>query len=415
MGNGNEPTLLISGGGPVGLTLAALLAASPSASACRVRIVESGAPPRWDPARTDLRVYALSRASQRIFEDLGVWPAIVGARACPYERMRVWEGAEPAGSAAVAFDSADVGEPDLGHIVEDALIKDVLTKHLAAAAGVGVATRNVVESIEPGAGGMHVVLRDGERVCASLVVAADGGASKVREMLGLASIGRRYAQQAIVAHVVTERPHERTAWQRFLPGGPVALLPLADGRSSVVWSLPDGRAGELMRASDDVFLEALGDATAGALGRLGPVSERARFPLQMLHALRYCCSRGVLAGDAAHVVHPLAGQGMNLGLADALCLACEIDEAMRSGRDPGDMRVLRRYERRRKKENVQMLLALDALHHLFRLPEAAAPLRAAGLAAVDRAVPVKRFLMRQALGLGGRCERARGAGGHAAA
>lgn len=402
-----EPTILICGAGPVGLALAALLASGPTGATRRVRVVEARAPTPWDPERTGLRVYALSRSSQRLLERLGLWEQVVAARACPYERMHVWEGDDPDGLASIRFDAADLGEPDLGHIVEDALLRHVLLTRLADFPHARVTTGTAVESIEPGRDAVTVKLGDGERLRAQLVVAADGADSAVRSMLGLPSLARPYGQSALVAHVVTEREHGRTARQRFLPGGPVALLPLADGRSSVVWSLPEAQAAALSAAADAEFLAALEQATGGILGRLGPISERARFPLHVRHALRYCCSRGALAGDAAHVVHPLAGQGMNLGLADALHLAAEIDAGMRSGRDPGDLRLLRRYERRRKTENLKMLLALDALHRVFRLPRAA-PLRAAGLAAVDRALPVKRLLMREALGLGDACEAGRG-------
>lgn len=410
-----EPTILISGGGPVGLTLAGLLASSPAAGRWRVRVVETAEPAAWTPEHMDLRVYALSRSSQRILETLGVWQAIVDSRASPYERMRVFEGESPDGPAAVAFDAADVGEGDLGHIVEDGLLRQRLAARLADAAQVELSTGDAVDALSPGPDAVRVTLRSGERLQARLVVAADGGASPVREMLSLPSVSRGYAQQAIVAHVASERGHERTAWQRFLPGGPVALLPLADGRSSVVWSLPDERADALTGASDREFLDALEEATAGVLGRLGPVSPRARFPLQVLHAMRYCCSRGVLAGDAAHVVHPLAGQGMNLGLADAQCLARVIDAAVADGRDPGDLRALHRYERRRKAENLKMLLALDALHRLFALPAPAAPIRAVGLAAVNASGPARRLLIRQALGLDSDCDPRPGPSGGAAA
>jgi 2-polyprenylphenol 6-hydroxylase len=401
MTRGVEPAILISGAGPVGLTVAALLACAPSANRCRIHVIESAAAPHWDPERVDLRVYALSRASQRIFDRLGIWSDIAAKRACAYERMHVWQGDRPDGAAALRFDCADIGEPDLGHIVEDRLLKHVLAMRLEAAARVTMRTGRTVVAVEPVGRGIAVHLDSGETLEGSLLVAADGADSAVRSMFALPSIGRSYAQQALVAHVTTERAHRDTAWQRFLPGGPLAFLPLADGRSSIVWSLPEADAAVLSAAPEPEFLDALQSASAGVLGRLGPVSARARFPLQIMHALRYCCDRGVLVGDAAHAVHPLAGQGMNLGLADAACLAEEIDAAVQRGEHPGDLRVLRRYERRRKAENLKMLLALDALNRLFRLPAWVAPLRAAGLAAVDAAPPAKRLLMRRALGLDG--------------
>src|SRR5690606_35135073 len=175
-----------------------------------------------------------------------------------------------------------------------------------------------------------------------------------------------------------------------------------------VWSLPTAKADTLHSASDAEFLAALEQAAGGVLGRLRRISPRARFPLQILHALRYCCPRGVLAGDAAHGVHPLAGQGMNLGLADAACLAAQDAAAAGEGLDPGDWRVLRRYERRRKADNLNMLLALDGLHHLFGLPTAMAPIRAFGLALADAVGPAKRWLTRRALGLHLDCEATRG-------
>lgn len=395
------PAILIIGGGPVGLTLAALLGSAPGAERYRVYVIESGAAPRWDPLQVDLRVYALSRASQQILDGLGAWRDIETARACAYERMQVWQGDTPDGLAALRFDCADIGEPDLGHIVEDALLKHVLAQRLATLPGVSLRAGEAVVSVTRTPDAVSVGLGSGESIEGSLIVAADGAESAVRDKLGLSVLRRSYRQQAVVAHVTTELAHRRTAWQRFLPGGPLAFLPLADGRSSIVWSMPEHEAAELATASDARFLDALQSASAGVLGRLGPVTSRARFPLQIAHALRYCCSRGVLVGDAAHAVHPLAGQGMNLGLADAACLAAEIDAAVRRGEHPGDLRVLRRYERRRKAENLKMLLALDALHHLFRAPGWMAPLRAFGLAAVDAAPSAKRLLMRRALGLDG--------------
>ncbi len=401
------PTILISGGGAVGLTLAALLAGG--RSDVRVLVVEPRESPRWRADTMDLRVYALSRASQHVLERARAWATIAGRRACPYERMHVWEG-DARGVGSIEFDCADIGEPDLGHIVEDVLLRDALLACLSTSSRVRIAVGSAVTAVDMRPTGAHVTLSDGTTVNASLVVAADGGESPVRAMLDLPTVARSYGQSAIVAHIASERPHVHVARQRFLPGGPLALLPLVDGRSSIVWSLPTARADALAAASDADFLAALAEAAGDVLGQLGPISARARFPLQIMHALRYCCARGVLVGDAAHVAHPLAGQGMNLGIADAACLAAEIDAALAGGRDPGDLRVLRSYERRRKAENMNMLLGLDALHYLFKLPGAAAPIRALGFALTDAAGPAKHWLMRRALGLHLDCEPPRGAG-----
>src|SRR5690606_20151434 len=185
------------------------------------------------------RVYALSRSSQRGLERAGEWPSIAARRACRYERMHVWEGDDPDGIASVRFDCADVGEPDLGHIVEDVLLRDALLERLAESSRVRIVAGCAVQSVDVGAGAAVVSLSDGSTVRANLVVAADGAASPVRAMLDLPTASRSYGQSAIVAHVATEHPHQHVARQRFLRGGPLALLPLADGRSSIVWSLPE--------------------------------------------------------------------------------------------------------------------------------------------------------------------------------
>jgi ubiquinone biosynthesis UbiH/UbiF/VisC/COQ6 family hydroxylase len=231
-----------------------------------------------------------------------------------------------------------------------------------------------------------------------VLLAADGTDSAVRRLLELPVAGHRYEQTAIVTHVASERAHQETAWQRFLPGGPLALLPLRDGRSSIVWSLPTRDAERLLAASDAEFLAELNAASAGALGELTHCSKRVGLQLQAVHALRYTAPRVALLGDAAHTVHPLAGQGMNLGLLDAAAVAAVVEDALLAGEDVGDAKVLRRYERERKGDNLAMLAAFDGLHRLFRLP-GAAPLRGLGLRAVASAHPVKRLLMQKALGL----------------
>jgi ubiquinone biosynthesis UbiH/UbiF/VisC/COQ6 family hydroxylase len=253
-----------------------------------------------------------------------------------------------------------------------------------------------------------VRLGNGGEVRGTVLLAADGSDSAVRRLVDLPVAGHRYEQTAIVAHVTSAGSHRDTAWQRFLPGGPLALLPLTDGRSSIVWSLPTAEAERLLSVDDAEFLAELAAATAGVLGELTACSKRAAFALQALHATRYAAPRVALLGDAAHTVHPLAGQGMNLGLLDAACLAAVIEDAVLAGEDLGDLKVLRRYERQRKGDNLAMLAVFDGLNRLFRLPGWAAPMRLLGMRAVEAADPVKRLLMQKALGLAaGRSNRVR--------
>lgn len=401
-------SVLVAGGGPVGLTAAALLATGAAAESVHVEVLEAGAPPTRDTDDADLRVYALSRASERILSSVTSWETIA-PRAGVYRRMQIWQGRESDSASTLHFDSADVGEPDLGHIVEDASIRAALMDRLNATPNVRVTHRAVIDSVSVGPSGAEVVLSGGRRRRADLLIAADGGASTIREQLGMPVLERDYRQVAIVAHVRTERPHAHTARQRFLPGGPLALLPLFDGRSSIVWSMPVEQAREYRALDDEAFLERLAEASCGVLGRPGPISARAGFALRMLHARHYCGPGVVLAGDAAHCVHPLAGQGMNLGLLDAAVLADEITRACLNGWMPGSLRPLRRYERRRKTDNLSMMLALDALDRLFRAPEPLSPLRAAGMRVVESLPAAKRLLVRRALGLDRRLPAALGA------
>jgi 2-octaprenylphenol hydroxylase len=393
---------IIVGAGPVGLGLAALLLGNPGAHAWRVRLIEPRPVPQWVPTDLDLRVYALSRASQNILAAAGVWDAIATRRVSPYRRMVVWEGAYDAGIGRLCFDSAELGEPDLGHIVEDRLIRSCLIDALGASPGLDLTLGTGLEAVHVGVDRVEITVDTGATYDADVLIAADGSASTVRSLMRLPVLGLPYDQAALVAHVATQRPHAQTAWQRFLSTGPVALLPLADGRCSVVWSTSAERAEALREGSPDEFCAALTSATDGALGAIATVGERASFPLQVLHAREYCRARVALIGDAAHTVHPLAGQGMNLGLLDAAVLAEVLHAAVVRGEDPGDLRVLKRYERRQKGRNVRMLLAMDALHRLFtRAGPLLAPLRATGMTLINRMPSAKRVLMREALGLAG--------------
>jgi 2-octaprenylphenol hydroxylase len=394
-----ERRIVVAGAGVVGLAVAALLATGRAADRLRVVVLEARPLPRWRAEELDLRVYALSRASQALLEGVGVWPRVAALRAAPYRRMHVWEGEDAFGPGALEFDCADIGEPDLGHIVEDNLLRTVLRDAFTAAPNAELALGSTLESVEAERGEVLARLATGGVVRGSLLVAADGSDSAVRRMLALPVAGHAYGQTAVVTHVTSTAPHQDTAWQRFLPGGPLALLPLTDGRSSIVWSLPTPDAERLLAASDAEFLAELEAASAGVLGSLSSCSRRGGFPLRALHALRYTAPRVALVGDAAHTVHPLAGQGMNLGLLDAAALAAVIEDAVLAGEDPGDLKVLKRYERRRKGDNLAMLAAFDAINRLFRLPAWVGPARMAGMRAVAAAPPLKHLLMREALGL----------------
>ena len=393
------PTVIVAGAGVVGLAAAALLATGRCADRVRVLVLDARPSPRWRSDEMDARVYALSRASQQLLEQIGVWQRVAQARAAPYRRMRVWEGPDAYAAGALDFDSADIGEPDLGHIVEDTLLRSVLGDALSSAPQAQLVAGAEVRSVETQAGEISVELGEGGRLRGSVLLAADGSDSAVRRLLDLPTMGHRYEQTAVVTHVTSSASHQETAWQRFLPGGPLALLPLHDGRSSVVWSLPTVDAERLLAAGDAEFLSELTAASAGVVGALTACSRRVAFPLQALHAPRYTAQRAALVGDAAHTVHPLAGQGMNLGLLDAASIAAVIEDALLAGEDIGDLKVLRRYERQRKGDNLAMLAAFDGLNRLFRLPGWAAPLRALSLRAVEAAHPVKRLLMQKALGI----------------
>jgi 2-octaprenylphenol hydroxylase len=394
--------LIVAGGGMVGAGLAALVGAYRPTEGLRVALLEPrpvAMPAAEEPF--DLRVSALSRASQRLLERSGAWPRVVERGATPYQRMVVWdELGSPGSQGSIEFDAAELGEPDLGHIVENRAVQAALLER-AAVRGVTL-LRAGVAGLEPGTDAISVVTTEGRRLTAALVVAADGGDSAVRKLAGIDTRGWDYGQHAVVAHLQPQKAHADTAWQRFLPTGPLALLPLADGRVSLVWSTTSGRAAELAALDDDSFAAEVTDASAAALGRLAPTTKRAAFPLRLMHALDYARQRVVLVGDAAHGVHPLAGQGVNLGLMDVAALAEVLGEARGRGADPGDIAPLRRYERWRKAENLPAMALMDGLQRLFsNQSPGLSRARRTGLDIADRARPLKRALIGRALGIAG--------------
>ncbi|MFM7397208.1 MAG: FAD-dependent monooxygenase [Gammaproteobacteria bacterium] len=393
--------IAIVGGGPVGAVLGALL--RPSAHSPRVLLLERELPDLATPApTTDLRVFALSRASERILRASSAWEPLLKTPAalCAYERMHVWpRDAEPRGDGSLTFDAAELGEPDLGHIASnEALQRAGLTAFVGAG---GQARAALVHDLHFTERSVELSTSIGT-VSTRLVVGADGGRSVVRRAAGFDVEAQEYGQLAIVANLVSEKPHESTAWQRFLGEGTLALLPLANGQSSLVWSLPRDRAEALLAAETAAFNAELTAASAGVLGTLSLASERRSFPLRRVSAPHYVRERCALVGDAAHIVHPLAGQGVNLGLLDAAALVQQLDQASREREDPGALRVLRRYERWRKSDNEVMSLAMDLFNRFLAFggdgPE---QWLQRGLGFVGRSAVLRRPFAERALGLAG--------------
>jgi len=400
----------IVGAGMVGAALALALARE----GFDVALIESRAPPAWRAEdEVDLRVVALASSSISMFERLGVWKTMCDARACAYARMHVWDGLAP---GQLNFDAAESGERALGYIVENRLIQHVLWQALQADARVALRCPAKVASTEVDDEHRALLLDDGSRINARLVVAADGADSALRRLLEIDTQDRDYRQRAIVAHVRTQRAHENTAWQRFVPGATIAFLPLGDAqplpatrdlqgaraparRSSIVWSVPDAEAERLLALADADFCNELGVASDFRLGAITACTARAAFPLRLKLADDYAAPRFALVGDAAHVVHPLAGQGVNLGLRDVQELCAALVETRAAQRDFANDAVLRRYERRRRSDNAIAAHGFDAIQRLFGSESMPlATLRGLGLSAVDKIGPLKRWFARHAAG-----------------
>ncbi len=384
--------ILIHGAGMAGLTTALLLVRT----GLKVTLVARARPEPWNDGDYRSRVIAVNRESEALLAGLGVWQPIRETRVCP---VRAIKARDALGGGRVRFDAADLGEPHLAHIVENELVEARLAERLQAA-GVSMLTPDGVAGWSADSTGLDVRLDSGRRLRARLLVAADGAESPVRALAGIRVDDRRYGQCGLVAAIATERAHRSVARQRFLAGGPLALLPLADGRCSVVWSLPRAEARALAEASPEVLREPLDVAADGWPGRVKSASAAALFPLRRLHARRYAGERVVLVGDAAHVIHPLAGQGANLGFRDVAELARRIETAAAAGRDPGGQGVLRRYERARRGDNLVMQTAMDLFHHGFTR---SGPLlvagRSAGFGVTGRVTPLRRGFMRRAIGI----------------
>jgi len=385
--------LVIVGAGVVG-SATALAAAR---DGLRVALVEAHEPPAWSPDGSDLRVYAFAPDNAALLDGLGAWSAVRAARAHPYRRMRVWDAA---GGGELTFDADALGRDHLGHIVEHSLLVD----RLWAACGREPSLRRIfparLAGLEQDEDAATAVLEDGQRLRARLVVGADGAASRVRAAAALEADAHDYGQCGLVAYVQTQHPHEDTAWQRFLPTGPLAFLPCSDGRCSIVWSLPEAEAQRLLAADEESFRRELTRAFDARLGDVVSVSARAAFPLRRQLAKGYVAGRVLLVGDAAHAVHPLAGQGVNLGLRDVAALRDAWRAAAAAHADFASPHRLARWERTRRSENAVAAYSFEAINRVFS-NDAMWPtlLRGHALGLANRLTPVTRALWRRAAGL----------------
>ena len=353
-----QTDIAIVGAGMVG----AAAALSLSRAGFNITLIEANEAPQWSEQEYGLRVSAISAASEQLLEDVGVWQKIVNCRVSPYEAMRVWDAS---GTGSLDFDAADSGQASLGHIVENNLINASLIEEIQNKANINFVTGSRLSGLKWMNDGIQVKLENGEEVRSSLVIAADGGNSQVRKLCGIGISGHDYRQTGIVARVRTSLPHEHTAWQRFLPTGPLAFLPLADGSCSIVWSADQERAADLLKLDDEEFSRQLADAFEHRLGDVEILSPRAGFPLQLANAESYSADRVVLLGDAAHRVHPLAGQGVNLGFQDVIDLTAMVLEAKQNGRGAADPLYLRKYARKRRADASIMLAGMDAIQRVF--------------------------------------------------
>ena len=384
----HDHDVAIVGAGIAGAALAALLADS----GLRVLLLDSDAPRPYSPGDRGARVVALGRAAARVLDAAGAWSL---EHATPYRSMCVFD----AGSdGELRFDAGDAALPELGWIIENARVQDALLARVARAPNVTTHWQHPLEAIAVSDTGV-LVKAGGRSYACAVVIGADGAHSRVRELAGISATRADYGQRALVAMVTPSESHRDTAWQRFLPTGPVALLPLADGRCSLVWSLADDEAENVLALDDAMFCDALSAATAFRLGAIKAAGPRAAFPLTRLHADRYVEPRIALIGDAAHVVHPLAGQGANLGLLDAAALAEAMLDAEAHGQTPGAWLTLRRYARWRRAHNELMQRMLDGFHHLFTNDNTLVKaVRGVGLSAVDRIGPLKQQMVLFATG-----------------
>lgn len=390
-----EFDVVIVGGGMVGAAVGCAL----GGSELRVAVIESQVPEAFSGEQPhDLRVSALSIASKNILDAVGAWQGIVSRRTCPFRRMRVWEGI-----GDTTFDSSDIRCPELGYIVENRVTQLALLDRLQDFANVELLMPATIKNFEYNAVTSKLLLDDGRELQARLLVAADGGQSRVRQAVGLGVTSWDYEQQALVIYIETAYEQQDITWQRFVPSGPQAFLPLTGNYGSIVWYNSADEVRRLQALPYEQLLAELVAAFPDTLGEVKQILGVTSFPLRRQHAQHYIKQGVALVGDAAHTINPLAGQGVNIGLLDAAALAEVLIEASQRGRDIASLDVLKDYEKQRRQENLKMMTVMDIFYHSFSndiLPVKL--LRNIGLGFAQRITPVRNKVMKAAMGLEGK-------------
>lgn len=368
-------------------------------SSLKVAVIESSPPPAFSPDQAhDLRVSALSIASKNILETVGAWNGIAKRRLCPFRRMRVWETA-----GDTEFCSDDINYPELGYIVENRITQIALLERAQDFDNIELMCPASISKINYIAGkATEVELGDGRLLSAKVLVAADGGQSRVRQTVGLGVTSWDYKQHALVIYIETAYEQQDITWQRFVPSGPQAFLPLTGHYGSIVWYNSPDEVNRLKALSPIELKNELVAAFPNCLGEVTAVLGVASFPLKRQHAQSYVKPGVALVGDAAHMINPLAGQGVNIGLLDAAALSEVLVEAARQGLEINELSVLKRYEKMRRNENLKMMTVMDVFYQVFSnevLPLKF--LRNLGLGLAERILPAKNKVMRGAMGLEG--------------
>jgi 2-octaprenyl-6-methoxyphenol hydroxylase len=392
----NQSDVIVCGGGMVGLTLGLALARG----GLKVVVADSLAPTRTVIPEFDGRVSALAYANVRMLQVLGVWPYLA-REAQPIREILVSDGAvgRPASPFSLHFDAQDVGADSLGHIAENRHIRSALHAAVAGEKNLTLVAPAEVTALTQDGARVHAKLSDGSEHSAALAVAADGRDSKLRKAMGIGVIGWSYAQTGIVATVHHGRPHNGVAYEHFLPSGPFAILPMTGDRSSLVWTEAKDKAPAMLALAPKDFDAEVAARFGAHLGKTKVVGARWSYPLNFHLARDYVRPRFALAGDCAHGIHPIAGQGLNLGLKDAAVLAETVLDAARLGQDIGALDVLKRYERWRRFDSFTLAASTDALNRLFSNDIAPIrQLRDLGLGLVDAIGPLRRLFMRHAGG-----------------